>query len=537
MTTATVNDSAELVRSLLQPDAYPHPVRGLHLRETHVSYLFFTGDTVYKVKKPVDLGFLDFTTLERRRHFCRREVELNRRISPEVYLGVVPITRRGGCFHVQGRGRPVEYAVAMKQLPEERALRALLGQGRVSRARIESIAEVVADFHRRAPTSPRITRLGDLATVSGNVEENFEQTRKYVGLCITGDCFDDLEAYSRAFLRVHAGEFRRREAAGRVRDGHGDLHADNVFLSGGVQIIDCIEFNERFRCLDVAEEIAFLAMDLDFHGRPDLSEAFVSRYLEASGDEGVLRLLDFFKVYRACVKGKVAAFRLDQLDPAEAVYEETLAAAQAYFRLAHSYVPGVLQAPACYCFMGLMGTGKTVLSQELARRWKLRYLSSDVTRKQLTGVPLEEHQYEAYGRGIYSPQQTEQTYRRLAEFAALQLEAGASVVLDASFSKRRYRELIVQAAEARGVRPVFIECSVSLTEIARRLEDRLRRPDQSVSDGRWELYRQQAADWEDVSTEEESRTERLDTGAHVPRTIAELLERLFDRALRRRLPG
>jgi aminoglycoside phosphotransferase family enzyme len=326
----------------MKPQAYPEGASAVELVETHASYLFLTDRYVYKVKKPVDYGFLDFTSLEKRRYYCNREVELNRRISPDVYLGVVEIRRHPAGYSFAGPGRPVEYAVKMRRLPRGRAMNLLLQRNEVQASDMARLAARIAAFHRRAETGPRIARLGGVDTVRRNVEENLSQTRRFVGSLLSQDQLDDLEAYGLAFLDTKEPLLRRRAELGRVRDCHGDLHTAQIFLDpppgaagdDGIAIIDCIEFNDRFRYSDVAADIAFLAMDLDFHGRPDLSRRFVDEYVRESGDPGVAEVLDFFKGYRAHVRGKVTALLLDSQVTGEPAWQRTLAAARSYFRLA-----------------------------------------------------------------------------------------------------------------------------------------------------------------------------------------------------------
>jgi uncharacterized protein len=529
-------DCQEMLHALQNPRAYPEPVGEVQHRETHISHLFLTGRHVYKVKKPVDYGFLDFTTLEKRRHYCHREVELNRRLSPQVYLGVAEVRQQDGGYTMadsgDGPGRTVEYAVKMLQLPAELALTRLLQQDRVSPDDIRRLARKIAGFHARAETGPRITQLGGLAVVWENIGENFSQTEKYIGQCLSREDFDDLVAYSTAFLSAREGAFRRREEQGRVRDGHGDLHSAQIFLEtgpeaardDGISIIDCIEFNDRFRCSDVAEDVAFLAMDLDYHGRPDLSRCFIETYQEAAGDDGVTELLDFFKAYRACVRGKVTSFRLDDPELPAAEQEEDLAIARAYFRLAHSYTR-ILPSPAVFLVCGLSGTGKSTVAEALARRWNLAYVSSDITRKELAGVDPGEHRYLPPGEGIYSAEFTRRTYDAMLAQALRHLEAGRSVVLDATYRRRDQRARVLEAARRRGADAWVVECSLSDAEARRRLDQRLREGT-SVSDGRWEVYQQQG-DWEPVAEAPAGRHIVLDTGSPPPEVIQRLLYRLF----------
>ena len=518
-----------LVEALLDPWAYPEPVNAIELAETHISYLFLTGKQVYKVKKPVDFGFLDFTTMEKRRYYCEQEVELNRRMSPEVYLGVVEIREQGGRYSIGGEGTTVEYAVKMLQLPQSRTMSLLLKQGQVTEEQVRRLAVKIADFHRRAATGPEIMRLGTVEAVRENVEENFWQTEKYMGKCLSQDTFDDLVAYSRAFLEAREEIFRQRADAGRVRDCHGDLHTAQIFLENGISIIDCIEFNQRFRYSDVAEDIAFLAMDLDFHQRPDLSRTFVQTYVQESGDSGVMDLLDFFKSYRAYVRGKVNSFLLDDPELPDEEREKAASLARDYFHLARSYSQ-VFPRPALVLVTGITGTGKSTVAQELARRWDLSYISSDLTRKSLAGIGTEEHRYEDFGQGIYSAEFSQRTYESMFQQADEQLKAGRSVVLDGTFRRSVERAGAIATARKLGVGTWIVECQLPDDIARQRLESRWAEGT-SVSDGRWELYHQQKKEREPVSEVPADRYIPLDTSRPVQETVRELLRQLYTSVL------
>ena len=327
-----------LVQALLTPAAYPHHPKKIELVQTQISFVFLTGDYVYKVKKPVDLGFLDYTTLEKRRHFCHQEVVLNRRLCPDVYLDVVPIIEEKGDISVEGRGEAIEYAVKMRQLPQERTMDHLLKNNQVTREMVEQVAQRLASFHQEAETNELIASYGDLDILVTNTEENFTQTEKYIGVTISPKKYDVIKSYTEAFLKENTALFRQRMRDDRIRDCHGDLHAAHVCFTDGICIFDCIEFNERFRFSDVANEVAFLAMDLDYHGRTDLSRHFVESYMEASGDQEMMKLLDYYKCYRAYVRGKVESFKLDDpLIPAEEKARVKDIASR-YFDLAQSYI-------------------------------------------------------------------------------------------------------------------------------------------------------------------------------------------------------
>jgi len=327
----------ELVEALLKPKAYPETPQQVEMVQTQMSFVFLTDNYVYKVKKPVNLGYLDYTTLDKRQFYCQREVELNRRLCPDVYLGIVPITRDKGDIFIDGQGEVMEYAVRMRRLPQEAMMDVLLANNQVSPEMVASVAQRLAEFHQKAETNASISTFGDLNTIVQNTEENFTQTEKYIGNTIPREKYQHIKAYTDSFIKKNAPLFHKRIAEGRIRDCHGDLHAAHICFANGICIYDCIEFNDRFRYCDVASEVAFLAMDLDHYGRADLSRSFVTAYVNKSQDKELLELLNFYKCYRAYVRGKVESFKLD--DPHISKEEKTrvLAVAKSYLELAESY--------------------------------------------------------------------------------------------------------------------------------------------------------------------------------------------------------
>ncbi|MBE9537319.1 MAG: phosphotransferase [Proteobacteria bacterium] len=326
-----------MIKELLNPDRYPEPTTSVELSQTHISFVLLTDHYVYKIKKPVDFGFLDFTSIDKRRFYCQQEVELNRRLAPEVYIDVVPVRERDACFYFGGEGELADYAVKMRRLPDDRMMIKLLKAGKVDEAMLVKIAEKIAVFHSIAKTDPIITACGSAAVVRKNVEENFSQTAKYLGNTVSAADFDRIKRYSETFLEDNKELLLKRMTEGRIRDCHGDLHMDHLYIMDKVYIIDCIEFNERFRYTDVAADIAFLAMDLDYYGEYELSDSFVRHYIEVSGDNEIMEVIDFYKCYRACVRAKVDSFELDDpnLEPAEK--DEMRQAASKYFKLAARY--------------------------------------------------------------------------------------------------------------------------------------------------------------------------------------------------------
>jgi len=326
------------IGALLKSQAYPHKPRKIELVQTQMSFVFLTGEYVYKIKKPVNLGYLDYTTLEKRHFFCHQELELNRRLCPGAYLAVVPIVEEKGGLRIEGRGKAIEYAVKMKQLPQDRMMDVLLPQGQVTLEMIARVAEKLVSFHQKAETNQKIVAFGRLDVIRQNTDENFAQTEKYIGTSITAEQYRHIKNYTDNFIDSNASLFDKRVREGKIRDCHGDLHAAHVCFTDDICIYDCIEFNDRFRYSDVVSEIAFLAMDLDRYQQAGLSRHLVNTYVGLGHDEELLKLLDFYKCYRAYVRGKVESFKLDDPYIPEEEKAKVLTAARSYFQLAESYV-------------------------------------------------------------------------------------------------------------------------------------------------------------------------------------------------------
>ncbi len=330
-------DVSSLQKALLNPEIYPDRPPRIRFMETHISLLFLTGNHVYKIKKPVNFGFLDFTSLGKRKFFCEEEVKLNRRLSPGIYLGVVRITKEGDRIHLEGRGEPVEYAVKMKQIPEEKLMDRLLEKRQVTPKMVEAVSEKLVQFYFSAETNDHIKSFAKPERVKQDTDENFEQTEKYIDVTIPRKVYEEVKNKTNNFFRASGKIFERRVASERIRDCHGDLRLEHIFWGEEICIFDCIEFNERFRYTDVAADIAFLAMDLDYHGREDLSDRLIHAYVGESGDYELMEVLDFYKCYRAYVRGKVESFRLDDPHIPEGEKKEALKRAQKYFSLAYRY--------------------------------------------------------------------------------------------------------------------------------------------------------------------------------------------------------
>ncbi|MCL1980927.1 MAG: hypothetical protein FWG62_07635 [Proteobacteria bacterium] len=326
------------LRALLHRDCYDHPATDIKLVQTHISQVILAGDYVYKFKKPVNFGFLDFSDLAKRRACCEQELLLNRRLCPEIYLGMVTVTAESdGTFVFNGSGPVVEYGVKMARMPEDRMMVHLIGKGLLHADHIDALVAVLADFYQRAENGPEIARFGTAAAVAVNVLENFDQTRPFIGQGgLDRTQFETIVDFARTFLAREAC-FKQRVEGGFIRDCHGDLYSANICLADRVHIYDCIEFNQRFRYCDVASDVAFLVMDLEYHGLDQLAGRFVDRFIQATADHGLPGMLNFYKCYRAYVRGKIGLFTA--ADPAvdPAVRTANLEQAAKYFRLAQRY--------------------------------------------------------------------------------------------------------------------------------------------------------------------------------------------------------
>lgn len=515
---------------LLRPDAFSHPAPEVRLIETHISWVLLAGAYAYKIRKPVDFGFLDFSTLALRRADCEAEVALNRRLCPDLYLGVVDIVERDGALRVGGAGPPVEPAVAMRRLPEAGMLPALLERGAADERLMERLASHLAKFHAAAATGAGVDEFGSPAVVDTNWTENFSQTERFVGRTIDGAVRDGIRGYVNTFLDGQRALFEARVAAGRIRDGHGDLHANSVCLMGRrLYLFDCIEFNARFRCADVAAEVAFLAMDLDHLGRADLAHAFVSAYVRRARDSQLLDVLEFYKCYRAYVRGKVLSFRLDDSRLATADAEQITREARAYFDLAAAYAH--VSEPLLLVTMGLPASGKTTIARAIGRRLGLVHLSSDVVRKRLAGVRPTSHLNVPFERGVYSRVMSRRTYSMLRRQATRWLRRGYSVVLDATYGQPAERAALRYVARRAGARLLFVVCQADDVTLRTRLAARERDPERT-SDARVELWPALRAAYTPPDDTPEYIT--IDTAQPLERALEEVLATIRERTLRTR---
>ena len=521
-------DHATLVTALRNPDFYPDPVDNIQFVQTHISSLFLTGEKVFKLKKPVNFGFLDFSTLELREHFCRAEVELNRRLAPEIYLGVRAITRRGDGIELDGSGEVVDWLVEMRQLDQDRLGVPMLERGHLDESHIDQLVEILVPFYRQARTGDGVDQFGTIEAVKFNTDENFAQTEAYVGKLITRERFRHIRDWTNQVYEDRQELFDRRVAEGRIRESHGDLHLDNIFFQDPPVIFDCIEFNDRLRCGDIAVDLAFLAMDLDFRGRPDLATRLIESYVQASGDTELVDLLDIYKCYRAYVRGKISSFTAS--DPAVGDVQRRVQRnlARHYFGLAYRYAGGGGH-PSLVVLYGLMGTGKSSIARFLRDELGWYLISTDTVRKQISGVGEDTRVYVPYNEGLYSPEMNARTYEEVCRRAENLLKAGFSVAVDGAFKKQEERLPVIDLAQRTESNLLFIESTCELDSQLQRLERR--QLHDTRSDGRVELMEHQRTDFEPPNPEAAEFFVQMGTDTPKPVTRRRVTDLLKSRGL------
>ena len=466
--------SASLRRSVMGNLKADLEAAGFELIETHISWVFMGVAEVFKVKRPVDLGFLDFTTLEQRREACDAEVRLNRRLAPEVYIDVVPITVDPSGIHaIAGHGTVVEWAVHMRRLAIERRADELLQAGLLEPRHIDDLAVHVARFHEGARCDAETSQHGSVAMIRRNVQENFEQTRGSIDEYLTPEQAHEIEDWQLTTLDDE-DRFKRRLDRGRVRDGHGDLRLEHVYFEAdeSITIIDCIEFNDRFRYGDVCADIAFLSMDLAWHGRVDLAERFLARYARESDDYDLYAVVNFYESYRAFVRGKVASLLAADTEASTNARERARREARRYFILALAYERPPLVPPRVVAVGGLIASGKSHAATTIGELLAAPVVSSDRVRKRLMGrKPTDSMQSEAWS-GAYSADATEAVYDELWRLADIVLSSGRPIVLDASFRTMAMRDDVRRLADRHGVPFLLIECDAPREIIQERLAAR-----------------------------------------------------------------
>jgi aminoglycoside phosphotransferase family enzyme/predicted kinase len=499
-----------LIQQMCEPEFYPHEVTApICLMQTHVSYVLLTGDYAYKVKKPVNFGFLDYSTLAQRQHFCEEELRLNQRTAAPLYLGVVPIGQTGDGYHLGADGDPVEYAVKMVQFPQETLLSALYERGQLTEDLIRELAETVAAFHQQAETNDHIRRYGQVNQIRQAFDENYEQTVGFIGGPQTQAQFDETKRYSDQFFATQTDLFQQRLDQNWIRACHGDLHLNNIcYWQEHLYLFDCIEFNEPFRYVDVMYDVGFVVMDLMAKGCPTLATAFINHYVEQTGDWQGLKLLPLYISRQAYVRAKVTSFLLNDPSVNAAAKVQASDVAAQYYRLAWSAIQA--QTGKLYLMAGLSGSGKSTTAREVARQTNAIHIRSDAVRKHLAGVPLQ-----AQGdQSLYTPEMSQKTYGRLLSLGLDLAQAGFTVILDGKYDRQGWRQVAIDAATAADIPVQILHCTAPYPVLEARLKDR----SGDIADATVAILQQQ--NMEDFSAAEQAYVQTIETTADVSQQIA-----------------
>ncbi|PYI96416.1 MAG: phosphotransferase [Verrucomicrobia bacterium] len=514
-----------MIAFLESPGSHPHRPAEVRLMQTHISWVFIAPPFVFKVKKPVNFGFLDFCTLEKRRHFCQREVDLNRRLCPEVYLAVVPIYKSGSGFSFRAEGEIAEYSVKMRELPHGWFLSELLAKGLVGEKEIDRVISRLHRFYQSETPSAEVEQWGTPEKLKISTDENFVQVEPFIGRTISPLAFETVRHFTNQFYAANEKLFCERIEQHRILDCHGDLHLDHVHLSPeATTIFDCIEFNDRFRFLDIANDLAFLAMDFDFEGRSDLGNLLLRNAAREFHDAGMLKVTNFYKCYRAFVRGKVESIQAMEKETTNPQEHEKQAAR--YFRLALRYaVTG--SEPLLLVVMGRIGTGKTTVAKQLASELDWPVFSSDEIRKTFAGIPLTRRSPPELRNKIYSVEMTQRTYRKLLEDGFAALDTSNGFVLDATFSTRAIRKFLRDECKKAKVLFQIVELDADRGEIKKRLRARDEKAEET-SDARLEDFEKLNAAYQPPS-ELASDLISVTTTSFVSDTVKAILLRLTEK--------
>lgn len=471
---------------MMNPDVFEHPVSNLELIETHISWVILTGDIVYKIKKPVNFGFLDFSTLEKRHEYCEQEVQLNSRLAPELYLGVVSISGTVDAPVINGNGEAFEYAVKMAQFPQSAQLDNKLAAGELDGEHMDAIAQMVADFHATTAVADNAVNYGDKEIIKKPVVENFELISAHLNTNKYAEELSGLKHWSdKEFVRLEA-IIEQRKTDGFVRECHGDMHLRNlVWLDNKPLAFDCIEFNPELRWIDVISEVAFLVMDLQDRQQSQLAHHFLNSYLEKTGDYEGLSVLLFYLCYRAMVRAKVDALRIEQEGIDQQEREQQLTEFESYLTLASRYTKS--SSPILIIMRGLSASGKSTVSQRVLDKLGAIRIRSDIERKRLFDISIDDKTSNSINAGLYSEQASQKTYAKLAELASQIIQTGFSVIVDAAFLKYEQRKVFQQLANQLSVPYCILEVTAPVEVLRKRIVARTN----DVSDANLEVLEHQ----------------------------------------------
>jgi len=488
----------------LYPDVYDHPVHDLKLIETHISWVVLTGEFAYKIKKPVNFGFLDFSTLQKRKLYCEQELQLNSRLTTGIYLDVVAISIQQNKLRIN-EGEAIEYAIQMAQFPQSAQLDNMLATRQLNGYHMEGIGCMVANFHQLAPIADESLNYGNPHILFQPVEENFTQINENLDKTDYDETLKQLKQWTESEFNKLTELFISRKKNGFIRECHGDMHLRNLLWLGDISKIepdkgpmafDCIEFNEQLRWIDVISEVAFLVMDLQERNQYALANKFLNSYLEVTGDYAGLSVLPFYLCYRAMVRAKVGLLRLKQQGISDTDYRQTIEEFETYLKLANSYSQN--PAPKLIIMRGVSASGKSTLSEQLLESLRIIRIRSDVERKRLFNITPDTHTSSQIDSGLYSKQASRQTYAKIVELASQLLSAGFSVIIDAAFLKHAQRKLFQRLAEEIDIPYIILQITAPSEVLRQRITDRKN----DVSDADLKILEHQLLNWQPLEQDE-----------------------------------
>jgi len=492
-----------LIECMSRADFYPHAVNSpIEMLQTHISYIFLTGDYAYKLKKPLDLGFLDFSSLEKRQYYCQQELQLNQPIAPDIYLNVFPITQQHDSLELNGEGEPIEYVLQMCQFPQSALFSEMEKAGQLTESLLAQLGKQVARFHQQAKTNDDIRQFGDPETIKDAIDNNYRHTEKYIGIAQSQQQFTDTKAFTDQFFQTYNSLLNYRKDNNFIRECHGDLHLKNIcWWQDKIQLFDRIEFNEPFRFVDVLCDVAFTVMDLQFRGCSDLATVFLNNYLDYTGDWEGVPVLPLYLTRQAYVRAKVNSLLLDDSNVSEDEKAQAKQQASQYYRLAWQYTQP--QQGRFWMMSGLSGSGKTTVARELAKQFNAIHLRSDAVRKHLAGLDVEQEG----SPEIYRPEMSKQTYDKLLELGTSLASQGWPVILDAKYDRQQFRQAVIEAANEYHFPLQMIHCDAPI-EV---LRDRVTARQTDISDATASLLEQQQANAEPFTETEQSYVLTIDT--------------------------
>ncbi len=483
-----------LLQQMSRDSFYPHEVKSpIQVLKTHSAIVLLTGDYAYKIKKPVDLGFLDFSTLAKRKAYLKKELSLNQRVSSEIYLAVIPISQKGDNLILDNQDNVVDYTLKMRQFPQDRLLSQLEKKGKLTPEIIQQLGQVIADFHQNSLTNDYILSFGEVSQIKKAIDENYEQTDQYIGWLQTQQQYDETKAFTDQYLTEKQPYFKQRQADEKIRECHGDLHLNNIcYWQDKIYLFDRIEFNESFRFVDGMYDVAFTVMDLEANQQNVLSNLFLNIYLERTGDWQGLQVLPFYLCRQTYVRAKVNSLLLADESLSKEERQKAIDSARRYYHLSWQYTQK--KQGKLIIMSGLSGSGKSTVAGQLAPEIKAIHIRSDAVRKHLAGIELNQ----TGTNDMYRSQMNLKTYQRLLDLGEMLTKEGYTVILDAKFDQRQWRKMALQIAQTFCYPFYIIHCKASLESLSQRLNQR----QGDISDATSQLLQQQVNQFEEFTEKE-----------------------------------